>query len=61
MLLGRFRVCPGPTESLLGPVRPFLGASALLGQVKLVLGKEAAILSNRSNLILLWQSRSPLF
>jgi hypothetical protein len=43
MLLGRFRVCLGPTESLLGPVRPFLGASALPGQVKLVLGKEAAI------------------
>jgi hypothetical protein len=37
MVLGPFRVCLGPTLSVLGPLRPFLGASALLGQVKLVL------------------------
>jgi hypothetical protein len=39
MVLGPFRVCLGPTLSVLGPLRPFLGASALLGQVKLVLGR----------------------
>jgi hypothetical protein len=37
MLLGPFRVFPGPTQPVLGQLRPFLGASALLGQAKLVL------------------------
>src|SRR4051794_40243794 len=38
MLLGPFRVFPGPTQPVLGQLRPFLGASALPGQAKLILG-----------------------
>ena len=41
MLLGPFRVFPGPTQPVLGQLRPFLGASALPGQVKLVLGRSS--------------------
>jgi hypothetical protein len=56
MLLGPFRVFPGPTQPVLGQLRPFLGASALPGQAKLVLGGGCPI---GCNLILLWNSPEP--
>jgi hypothetical protein len=40
MLLGPFRVFPGPTQPVLGQLKPFLGASALPGQAKLVLERR---------------------